>query len=45
MRIRESDGEKCVQWNWIAVFSYTASLLVSLAIWSGVFRAVEHLVK
>ena len=45
MWIRES--EKCigVHWNWIAIFSYTASLAVSLAIWRGLFRAVEHLVK
>jgi hypothetical protein len=43
MWIRES--ERYVQWNWIAIFSYTASLAVSLAIWTGIFRAVEHLVK
>jgi hypothetical protein len=43
MWIRES--ERCVHWNWIAIFSYTASLAVSLAIWRGLFRAVEHLVK
>jgi hypothetical protein len=43
MWIRES--ERCVHWNWIAIFSYTASLAVSLAIWKGLFRAVEHLVK
>jgi len=43
MWIRES--EKCIQWNWVAIFSYTASLAVSLAIWRGLFRAVEYLVK
>jgi hypothetical protein len=43
MWIRES--ERYVQWNWIAIFSYTASLAVSLAIWTGIFRAVERLVK
>ncbi len=43
MRIRQS--ESCVHWNWIAIFSYTASLAVSLAIWTGLFRAVERLVK
>lgn len=43
MWIRES--ERYVQWNWIAIFSYTASLIVSLAIWRSLFRAVEHLVK
>jgi hypothetical protein len=43
MWIRESD--RCVQLNWIAIFSYTASLAVSLAIWRGLFRAVGYLVK
>jgi hypothetical protein len=43
MWIRES--ERYVHWNWIAIFSYGASLALSLAIWRGVFRAVEHLVK
>jgi hypothetical protein len=43
MWIRES--EMCAHWNWIAIFSYTASLAVSLAIWGGLFRAMEFLVK
>jgi hypothetical protein len=43
MWIRES--ERCIQWNWIAIFSYSASLVVSLAIWRGLFRAVAYLVK
>ena len=34
-----------VHWNWIAIFSYAASLGASLLIWRGLFRAVEHLVK
>jgi len=37
--------EKCAQWNWIAIFSFAGSLAVSLAIWTGLFRAVQHLVK
>ncbi|HEY1400187.1 MAG TPA: hypothetical protein VF953_01275 [Terriglobales bacterium] len=45
MWIHESDRYVHRNWNWIAIFSYTASLVVSLAIWTGVFRAVEHLVK
>jgi hypothetical protein len=44
MRFRQSDMYD-VHRNWVAIFSYTASLAVSLAIWRGVFRAVEHLVK
>jgi hypothetical protein len=43
MWIRESDTY--VRLNWIAILSYTASLAISLAIWRGLFRAVEHLVK
>jgi hypothetical protein len=43
MWTRESD--RYLHWNWIAIFSYTASLAVSLAIWKGVFRAVGYLVK
>src|SRR5258708_7940263 len=45
MWIHESDRYVHRNWNWIAIFSYAASLVVSLAIWTGVFRAVEHLVK
>ncbi len=47
MWIRESDRyvHQNWSWNWVAIFSYSTSLAVSLAIWTGVFRAVEHLVK
>lgn len=31
--------------NWIAIFSYTASLAVSLAIWKGLLSAVQYLTK
>jgi len=43
MWIRESDTS--VHWNWIAILSYSASLVFSLAIWKGVFLAVGRLVK
>lgn len=43
MWIRES--EKYVQLNWVAIFSYTASLAFSLAIWRELFRAVQFLLK
>ena len=43
MRFREQETD--VQWNWIAIFSYTASLALSVAIWRGVFLAVGRLVK
>jgi len=39
------ERESCVHWNWIAIFSYAASLAVSVAIWTGLFLAVEHLLK
>ena len=41
------ESEKCVRahWNWIAILSYAGSLAVSLAIWTGLFRAVEHLLR
>jgi len=39
----ESDED--VRWNWTAIFSYVASLALSLTIWGGLYRAVEHLVK
>jgi hypothetical protein len=43
MWIRESDTY--VQWNWIAIASYSASLAFSLAIWRGLFWAAHVLVK
>jgi hypothetical protein len=43
MWIRES--EQYLHLNWIAIFSYTASLALSLAIWRGLFVAVERLVR
>jgi len=39
------EPERRVHWNWIAILSYTISLALSLAVWRGLFRAVEHLVK
>jgi hypothetical protein len=38
-------SERAVQWNWIAIFSYSASLAVSLAIWRELYLAVQFLVK
>jgi len=43
MLIRER--ERVLQLNWIAILSYTGSVAVSLAIWVGLFRIVEHFVK
>ncbi len=39
------EPEKHLHWNWTVIFSYAASLAISLAIWRGLFRAVERLVK
>jgi|HubBroStandDraft_5_1064220.scaffolds.fasta_scaffold26619_3 hypothetical protein len=49
MWIRESEQclheQQYVQWNWVAIFSYSVSLAISVAIWKGLFLAVTHLVK
>jgi len=37
--------DKPVQLNWTAILSYTGSVAVSLAVWFGVIRAVQFLVK
>ncbi|HEX9110692.1 MAG TPA: hypothetical protein VF845_04390 [Terriglobales bacterium] len=39
------EKERFVQPNWIAILSYTGSLVVSLAIWAGLFRVVGYFVK
>jgi len=31
--------------NWIAIASYAGSLAVSMAIWAGLFKAVQHLMR
>jgi hypothetical protein len=41
-QIRERDRH--TQVNWVAILTFAGSLLYSLTIWIGVFRAVEHLV-
>lgn len=37
--------ERSMEVNWVAIFSYTASAGLSVAIWAGIFRLVLHLVK
>ena len=46
MWIREFDREfdEDTQLNWVAILAFGGSLLFSLSIWIGIFRAVEHLV-
>jgi hypothetical protein len=39
------ESERYGHWNWIAILSYSASLVVSLAIWKGLFMAVGRLAK
>jgi hypothetical protein len=34
-----------VEINWTAILSYAGSLAVSLAVWAGVIRAVQHFMK
>lgn len=43
MWIRERNSN--LQLNWIAIFSYTVSLALSLAVWRELFRAVQFLGK
>jgi len=38
-------ADETVHLNWTAVMSYSGSLVESVVIWVGLFRAVEHLVK
>ena len=39
------ESEKDVRLNWIAIFSYCASLAVGVAVWTELFRAVQRLVR
>ena len=39
------DQEQPAHVNWTAILSYGGSLAVSLAVWFGVIRAVQYLVK
>lgn len=39
------DEERFVEFNWTAIASYSGSLLVSVAVWIAVIRAIQHLVK
>lgn len=41
---RDQTGEP-IHLNWIVILSSTGSLAVSLAIWVGLFRVVQHFVK
>lgn len=39
------ERRRCGRRNRVAIFSYGASLAVSAAVWTGVFRAVQYLAK
>jgi hypothetical protein len=43
MLVRESDHSFEV--NWVAILSFTTSAALSVAIWTGIFRLVAHLLK
>lgn len=45
MLIQERRRHAHRQTDWVAIFSYSASFALSLAVWGGLFRAVEYLVK
>jgi hypothetical protein len=40
-----NEKERPVQPNWIAILSYTGSLVVSLAVWVGLVRILEHFIR
>ena len=40
-----SEEERRIKVNWVAVLSCAGSLLFSVAIWAGVYRAVEILAR
>jgi len=40
-----NERRRCDQRKWVVIFSYSVSLAVSVAIWTGVFRAVQYLAK
>jgi hypothetical protein len=39
------ERKKVVEVNWTAILSYTGSLAVSLAIWAGLIRIMQHLAR
>jgi hypothetical protein len=40
-----NEREQPAQPNWIAILSYMGSLVISLAVWAGLVRMIEHFVK
>jgi len=40
-----SEREVRLRFNWFAILSYAASLAISVAFWTGIFRSVEYLVR
>jgi hypothetical protein len=39
------DADEHVHLNWVAILSLTGSVVVSMAIWIGLFRAYQLLVR
>jgi hypothetical protein len=39
------ETEEPMHLNWVAIFSFTGSVVVSMTIWVGLFRAYQHLVR
>jgi len=39
------ETEEPMHLNWVAICSFTGSVVLSMAIWVGLFRAYERLVK
>jgi hypothetical protein len=43
--LKTENENESVRWNWVAIFSYAASIAFSLAVWRGLFLAVERLIE
>ena len=41
----QDDTEEAVRPNWMAILSFTGSVICSLGIWVGLIRVIEHFVK
>jgi hypothetical protein len=37
--------DQFVEYNWVAIFSYAASVALSLAIWGGMYQALRLLLR
>jgi hypothetical protein len=43
--MQNDTSQEFARLNWSAILSYTGSVAVSLAIWVGIIRVVEHFAR